>query len=167
MIPSRLLPVVVALAIPLSTVSCDSSSSDPDPFTQETFPLQCQPQSVRLVGTIDDMSIDVTLPASGGLSQDNNGGDYIYQGGTIPDPTQADLFLAWDRLTPQHVVVDAHGTFRMVEGPFAGETFCAGAGSRIRMPGNDTVLEFALAGLASGDGCTAARTGSIQGCVRF
>ena len=167
MIPSRLLPVVLALAIPLSTMSCDSSSSDPDPFTETNFPLQCAAQTVRLVGTIDNMSIDVTLPASGGLSQDNNGGDYIYQGGTIPDLTQPDLFIAWDRLTPQHVVVDARGTFRLVEGPFAGETFCAGAGSRIRMPGNDTVLEFDLAGLASGDGCAVPRAGSVQGCVRF
>ena len=167
MIPSRLLPVVLALSIPLSTMSCDSSSSDPDPFTETNFPLQCAAQTVRLVGTIDNMSIDVTLPASGGLSQDNNGGDYIYQGGTIPDLTQPDLFIAWDRLTPQHVVVDAHGTFRLVEGPFAGETFCAGAGSRIRMPGNDTVIEFDLASLASGDGCAVPRAGSVQGCVRF
>ena len=167
MIPSRLLPVVLALAIPLSTVSCDSSSSDPDPFTQETFPLQCEPQSVRLVGTIDDMSIDVTLPASGGLSQGNDGGDYQYQAGATPDFAQADLRLNWAHLTPTHAVVPAAGTFRLVNGTFAGETFCAGSGTRIRMPGNDTVIEFDLASLASGDGCAVPRAGSVQGCVRF
>ncbi len=51
-----------------------------DPFTQEDFPL-CAPQSMRVVGSIDDMSIDVTLPgAGGGLAQDNAGGEFQYQG---------------------------------------------------------------------------------------
>jgi len=162
MIPSRLLPVFFALAVPLSAMSCDS-----DPTTEAQFPI-CEAHTVRLVGTIDNMSIDKTLPPSqGGLSQDNSGGDYQYQGYSSSDPTQPDIRLAWDRLTAIGAFVDAHGTMHLVDGAFAGETFCAGSGSRIRMPGGDTVIEFELAGLGSGDNCSVAHTGSVKGCVRY
>jgi len=164
MTPSRLLPVLFAVALPLSAISCDSDPTNP--FTESTFPL-CAAQTVHMVGTIDNMSIDVTLPVMGGLSQDNAGGDYIYQASSTTDPTLPDLYIAWDRLTAHKVVTDAHGTFRLVDGPFAGQTFCAGTGSQIVMPGDDTVIQFDLSGLGSGDNCTVARTGRVQGCVRF
>jgi len=159
-----LLPVLLAVALPLSAISCDSDPTNP--FTEATFPL-CAPQSVRMVGTIDNMSIDVTLPVMGGLSQDNNGGDFTYQASITPDPALPDLFIAWDHLTPDNVITDAHGTFRLVDGPLAGQTFCAGTGSQIRIPSDDTVIQFNLAVLGSGDNCTVARTGHVQGCVRY
>ena len=59
MIPSRLLPALLALAVPLSVLSCDADPN-PDPFTQADFPL-CETSGMRLVGTIDDTSIDTTL----------------------------------------------------------------------------------------------------------
>jgi hypothetical protein len=164
MTPSRLLPVLFAVALPLSAISCDSDPTNP--FTESTFPL-CASQTVHMVGTIDNMSIDVTLPVMGGLSQDNAGGDYTYQASITPDPALPDLYIAWDHLTANKVITDAHGTFRLVDGAFAGQTFCAGAGSQIVMPGDDTVIQFDLAGLGSGDNCTVARTGRVQGCVRF
>jgi hypothetical protein len=165
MIASRLLPALLALAVPLSVLSCDADPNA-DPFTQADFPL-CETPGMRLVGTIDDMSIDTTLAlAGGGLSQGNDGGEFQYQGSYTSDPAQADLRLTWDRFTAIGVVVDARGTLHLVEGPFAGETFCAGAGSRIRMPGDDTVIQFELTGLGSGAGCTAARAGTIKGCMR-
>ncbi len=52
-------------------------------------------------------------------------------------------------------------------GTFAGETFCAGSGTRIRIPDNDAIIEVDLASLASGDGCAVTRAGRVQGCVRF
>jgi hypothetical protein len=163
MIRSHVLPVVFALAVPLSAISCDGS----EPTTQKDFPL-CEAHTTRLVGTIDNMSVDMTLPpAGGGLSQDNAGGEFQYQGNDTSDPTQPDLRLAWDRLTAIGSFVDAHGTLHLVEGTFAGETFCAGSGSRIRMPGGDTVIEFELAGLGSGDNCSVVHTGSVKGCVRY
>lgn len=161
MTASKLLPALLALALPLS--ACDA---EPNVFTQADFPL-CGPQTMRLVGTIDDMSIDVTLPAAGGgLAQDNDGGEFQYQGNFTSDPAEADLRLTWDRFTAVEDVVDARGTLRMVEGLFARETFCAGAGTKIRMPGDETVIQFELSGLTSGDGCGVARAGSIRGCMR-
>src|SRR5512133_1110664 len=47
MIRSPLLPVVFALAVPLSAMSCDG-----DPVSTTEFPL-CDPHTTRLVGTID------------------------------------------------------------------------------------------------------------------
>lgn len=163
MTASKLLTAMLALALPLSAMSCDDES---DVFTQADFPL-CEPDSMRLVGSIDDMSIDVTLPsAGGGLGQGNDGGEFQYQGNFTSDPAEADLRLTWDRLTRVGDVVDARGTLRLVEGPFAGATFCAGTGTRIRMPGDDTIIQFELTGLASGDSCSVARTGTIKGCMR-
>jgi hypothetical protein len=156
-----MLPALFAAAVPMLTMSCDSNS-----FTEADFPL-CSPNTLRVTGTIDGMSIDVTLPsAGGGLTQDNTGGDFQYQGNFTSDPSEADLRLSWDRLTSVGSIADATGTLRFVEGPFAGETFCAGDGTRIRMPGDDTIIQFELAGLRSGDGCMVARSGDLRGCMR-
>ena len=163
MTASKLLPALLALVLPLSAMSCDAG---PNVFTQADFPL-CGPQTMRLVGTIDGRSIDVTLPAAGGgLTQDNDGGEFQYQGNLTSNPAEADLRLTWDGSTSVADVADARGTLRMVEGLFARETFCAGAGTKIRMPGDETVIQFELTGLASGDGCRVARAGSIRGCMR-
>ena len=163
MIPSKLLPALLAVVLPLSAMSCDDG---PNVFTQADFPL-CAPQTMRVVGTIDDMSIDVTLPhAGGGLSQDNDGGEFQYQSNRTSDPAAADLRLTWNEFTAVGDVVDARGTLRMVEGPFATQTFCAGAGTRVRMPGDETVIQFELTGLGSGDDCRTARAGTLRGCMR-
>jgi len=167
MIPSRLLPMLFAVVVPLSAMSCDSNT-DPketdDPFTQADFPL-CDAHTTHVVGTVDGQSIDVTLDP-GGLSQDNTGGDFQIQGHLTPDPAEADLRLSWDHLTPTKVAIDATGTLHLIDGPFAGETFCAGAGTKIRMPGDGTTIQFDLNGLASGDSCGVARTGRLRGCSR-
>jgi len=166
MIPSRLLPVVFAIAVPLSVVACasDPASEADEPFAQADFPL-CDPHSTRVVGTVDGMSIDLTLDP-GGFSQDNAGGDFQVQGNTTSDAAAADLRLSWTRLLAEGMVADATGTLHLVDGPFAGETFCAGAGTKIRLPGDDTTIQFQLAGLTSGAACGVARTGTIRGCSR-
>jgi hypothetical protein len=167
MTASKLLPALLALAVPMSAMSCDGDA-DPNAFTQADFPLCDQRLTMRLVGTVDDMSIDVTLPGGGGFGQGNDGGDFQFDGSLTSDPAdaEAEVRLSWDRFIATGVVTDARGTLRLVEGPFAGESFCAGAGTRIRLPGDETVIQFELAGLGSGDGCSIARAGRIKGCVR-
>ena len=159
----KMLAAFVALALPVLAMSCDS---DPDPFTQEDFPL-CAPDTLRLVGSIDDMSIDVTLPgAGGGLAQDDNGGEFQYQGNFTSDPAEADLRLTWERGVVTGKVTSATGTLRLVEGPLANQALCIGDGTTIRLPGDDTVIQFELAGLRSGEGCTVTHTGRLRGCMR-
>jgi hypothetical protein len=160
-----MLAALLAFAMPVLAMSCDA---DPDPFTQEDFPL-CSPQSMRVVGTLDNMSIDVTLPGpSGGLSQDDNGGEYQYQANFTSDPTQADLRLTWAHGVVSDKVAPATGTLRLMEGPFAGQSLCAGEGTVFRIPRDESLgtIQFELAGIRSGDGCTVAHTGQLRGCVR-
>ncbi len=53
-----------------------------------------------------------------------------------------------------------------MEGPFAGQSLCVGDGTTIRIPKDDTVIQFELAGLRSGDGCAVVHTGQLRGCMR-
>ena len=160
-----MLAALLAFAMPVLAMSCDSN---PDPFTQEDFPL-CSPQSMRVVGSIDDMSIDVTLPgAGGGLGQGDAGGEFQYQGSYTSDPAEADLRLTWDRPVLTGRTGPARGTLRFVDGAFANQTLCVGEGTVIRMPKDESlgIIQFELAGIRSGDGCTVAHTGQRRGCMR-
>ena len=161
----KMLSALFAVAMPVLAMSCDGA---PDPVTASDFPL-CAPGSMHIVGSLDDMSIDVTLPGPmGGLSQDDNGGEYQYQADFMSDPTQPDLRLAW----PHGVVSDktspATGTLRLMEGPFAGQSLCAGAGTTIRIPRDESLgtIQFALLEIRSGEACTVAHTGALRGCTR-
>src|SRR5688572_22683763 len=119
----KMLAALFALAVPVIAVSCDADS---DPFTQADFPL-CAPQSMRVVGSIDNMSVDLTLPgAGGGLAQDDAGGEFQYQGNYTSDPSEADLRLTWDHLAAIDEVTAAEGTLRLMEGPFASQSLCVG-----------------------------------------
>lgn len=161
----KMLAALFALAMPVLATSCDA---DPDPFTQEDFPL-CAPQSMRVVGSIDNMSVDVTLPgAGGGLGQDNAGGEFQYQGNYTSDPAEPDLRLTWEEFVPFDKATAAKGTLRLMEGPFASQSLCVGEGSVIRLPRDESrgIIQFELAGIRSGDGCAVAHTGQLRGCMR-
>ena len=164
MLRRKLLSTLFAVTVPMFAMSCNDDTTDP--ITQQDFPL-CAAGTMRVVGTVDNMSIDVTLPGIGGLSQDNDGGDFCYQCGA--EPTQPDLNLFWNQLTPTGRIVAATGTLRLVEGPFANQTFCGGEGSVILMPKDEAaaVIQFGLAGLRSGDGCGVPHTGRLLGCVNW
>lgn len=157
----KMLAALFALAVPVLAMSCDSGS---DPFTEADFPL-CAPHTLRLVGSIDDLSIDVTLidGAGGGFSQGDDGGDFQYHASYPGDPM---LELAWERGVTTGKVTSATGTLRMIDGPFANRALCIGDGTTIRLPGDDTVIQFELAGIRSGEGCTVAHTGQLRGCMR-
>ena len=161
----KMLAALFALAMPVLATSCDA---DPDPFTQEDFPL-CAPQSMRVVGSIDNMSVDVTLPgAGGGLAQDNAGGEFQYQGNYTSDPAEADLRLTWAELVAFDKATPTRGTLRLMEGPFASQSLCVGQGSVIRLPRDESlgIIQFELTGIRSGDGCAVAHTGLLRGCMR-
>jgi len=161
----KMLAALFALAVPVLAMSCDT---DPEPFTQADFPL-CAPQSMRVVGSIDDMSIDVTLPgAGGGLAQDNAGGEFQYQGNYTSDPAEADLRLTWTEFVAFDKATAAKGTLRLMDGPFAAQSLCVGEGSVIRLPRDETlgIIQFELAGIRSGDGCAEAHAGQLRGCMR-
>jgi hypothetical protein len=160
-----MLATVFALTVPMFAMSC--SDNEPDTFTQEDFPL-CAANTTRLIGTIDDVPVDVTLPGgTGGLSQDNEGGDYYYQG--QPDPTQPDLRVVWYELLGFDRTAPATGTFRLVDGPFANESFCAGEGSVALIPRDETraVVQFGFTSLRSGANCEVPHTGQLVGCVQY
>ena len=157
----KMLAALFALAVPVLAMSCDA---EPDPYTQADFPL-CAPHTLRLVGSLDDMSIDVTLAdgAGGGFSQGDDGGDFMYHADYPGEPM---LELAWERGVVTGEVTSATGTLRMNDGAFANRALCIGDGTTIRLPGDDTVIQFDLAGIRSGDGCTVIHTGRLRGCMR-
>jgi len=160
-----ILPALFALAVPVLAMSCDG---DPDPFVETGFPL-CAPGSMHIVGSLDGMSIDVTLPGpSGGLSQADDGGEYQYQADFMSDPTEPDLRLTWPRGVVSDKVSPAAGTLRLMEGPFAGQSLCAGVGTTIRIPRDESLgtIQFELLDIRSGEGCAVAHTGALRGCTR-
>ena len=160
----KMLAALFALAMPVLALACDA---DPDPFTQADFPL-CAPHTLHVVGTVDGMSVDITVPNGGsGLSQDDNGGDFQFQTEATSDPEQAILLLDWEHGVVSDKVTPATATLRLNEGSFAGQSLCAGAGTTIRIPKDESlgVIQFELVGIRSGDGCTVARTGELRGCA--
>jgi hypothetical protein len=76
------------------------------------------------------------------------------------------LELAWAHGVTTGKVTSATGTLRLVDGPFANQALCIGDRTTIRLPGDDTIIQFELAGIRSGDGCTVAHTGQLRGCMR-
>jgi hypothetical protein len=161
----KILPALFALAVPVLAMSCDA---EPDSVTATDFPL-CAPGSMHIVGSLDDMSIDLTLPGpSGGLSQGDDGGEYQYQADFLSDPTEPDLRLTWPRGVVSGKVSPATGTLRLMEGPFAGQSLCAGAGTTIRIPRDESqgTIQFELLDIRSGESCAVAHTGALRGCTR-
>jgi hypothetical protein len=158
---ARFVLLSLLTAAPLLMSSCDGGPTDQD------FPA-CQPNTLRLQGSIDGMSVDITVPGEGGgLSQDGSGGELQSQAATVPDTSLTSLHLTWNQGITNGASGDATGTLTMVTGPFAGQTFCAGNGSQVHIPsdGSVAIAQFELTGLATGQGCTASHTGTLKGCM--
>lgn len=134
--------------------------------TDQDFPA-CETNTLRLQGSIDGMSVDLTVPGEGGgFSQDDSGGALQSQAETVPDPSLTDLRLNWKDGIDNGDSTAATGTLTMVTGPFAGRTFCVGGGSQVHMPSNDKLgIQFELTGLATGDGCKTTHAGTLKGCM--
>ncbi len=158
---ARFVLLSILITAPFLVSSCDTGSTDQD------FP-SCQPNTLRLQGSIDGMSVDITVPGEGGgLTQDGSGGELQSQAATMPDPSLTDLRLTWINGINVGDSGAATGTLTMVTGPFSGQTFCVGNGSQVHIPSSNNVgiAQFELTGLATGAGCTASHTGVLKGCM--
>jgi hypothetical protein len=147
----------------LALPSCDGGGSSND--TQQTQLPVCAAHTFRMMGTIDNMSIDINEANGGGFDQDDTGGEFLV--GTSLDSSLTMMKLDWTQLLPDGGSEAATGTFTLGSGALAGQAFCAGAGSLVHIPSDPTqaTIQFQVTGLASGDGCTTAHTGTLQGCL--
>jgi hypothetical protein len=111
------------------------------------------------------MSVDINETASGGFSQDNGGGEFDQ--GQVPGGNATAMKLVWSKGIVDGEVASATATFTAAAGAFAGQPFCAGAGTQVVIPTDTSKasIQFVLDSLASGDGCGVAHTGSLQGCM--
>lgn len=156
----RLVLYVSALAL-LST-GCGSSD---DTATTSTQPLTCQAGQFRLQGTVDGQSVDITESSAGGGFDQVDTGEL--QVGQNPDPSAAPATQL--RLTWPHGLLDgqssaASGTVTLQTGPLAGQTLCAGNGTRVTIYRDDKGLGLVLDGLASGANCETPVEGTLAGC---
>jgi hypothetical protein len=143
--------------------SCDGSG-DGGAVTDAELPL-CQPNTFRITGTIDNMSIDITEAGGGGFAQDDHGGEL-----DVGDPLAGNasvMKLTWTKGLLDGQTGAAAGTVTLASGAFAGQTLCAGAGSIVHMPEDHSraTVQFRLEGVSSGATCTTQHTGTLQGCV--
>jgi len=129
--------------------------------------VTCAPGTFRIVGSIDDMSIDVTQQAAGALDQ-INGGEFrsLSVPEFLPD-TYADLDVMWPLLIPDGATSSATATLKMPTSPYPTDVFCAGAGTTVHIASDPNgQITFHLASLTSGDGCATPRRGTLDACSR-
>jgi hypothetical protein len=155
--------------LPLTLMLGCSDSSD----TSSSF-VACSPGELHIEGDIDGTVVNLTQSTQGsGFAQSNDGGSF-WMSRLISDPTRMDLTIDWSpsivdgataNVTSATVVMPTQPTTVA----FVGQTFCAGAGSQIRIPkkSEDVAgLQFNLTSLSAGTGCTEAHTGTLRGCWR-
>jgi hypothetical protein len=123
--------------------------------------LTGQSNALEIQGTVDGMAIDLTEPASGGGVTQLDTGEFDYGGSFAPVSTGTAITLTWP-----HGLVDgqegsAQGTFTLGSGPTAGQTFCAGQGTVVRI--GDAGFQFNLTGLTSGPNCDQPHPGTLRG----
>ncbi len=70
--------------------SACGGASDPSDQTDQAL-IACPANTFRLVGSIDQMSVDITEAAAGGFSQDDNGGAFDEGASGLTDGTQMEL----------------------------------------------------------------------------
>lgn len=158
-----------ALALLPLTVLLGCSDSDPS----SGF-IACNPGQMRVEGDIDGTAVSLSQSTAGsGFGQSNDGGGF-WMSDLVPDPTRLDLTIDWSPSIVDGATANVtSATVVMPTQPasvaFAGQTFCAGAGSQIRIPRkseNVADLQFNLTSLSGGTGCGEARAGTLRGCWR-
>ncbi|HSS38064.1 MAG TPA: hypothetical protein VLT58_04785 [Polyangia bacterium] len=128
--------------------ACGGASGQSD----QSF-LACPPNTFRLVGSVDQMSVDISEPTAGGFSQGDDGG--AFDQGELDLSTGTRMELDWKKGLLDGETGAATGTFQLPSGaPFAGQTFRAGAGTEVHMPVDTSIadIQFVLDGLTSADG---------------
>lgn len=158
------LPPVVALLACLGGACGGGGGSAVD-----SGAVTCEPNTFRLVGAIDDMSIDVTQPSEGSGFSQLGTGDFVTI--TVPDAlpsSYTDLHVMWSTLIPDGQTAPATATLKIPTSPFPDDAFCAGQGSTIHISDEiNSAYSFHLTSLTSGAGCATPRRGTLEACSRF
>lgn len=131
---------------------------------QDDF-LTGQPSALQIQGSIDDAMVDVTEPAVGGGVTQLDTGEFDYGEPFAPVSTGTSIKLTWPHGLVDGQTGDATGTFTLGSGPTAGQAFCAGQGTIVRI--DDAGFQFNLTGLTSGPNCDQAHTGALRGWFAF
>lgn len=161
---NALAPTIVLLAC--LGAGCGSSASVDD----DDQPITCAVDTFRLVGTIDDMSIDVTQsPNYSGFDQLGSGEFFSIFGFADAAPsTYTDLKVTWQSLVANGGTAPATATVQIPTSPFPNDVFCAGQGSTVHMSSDSNgQITFHLASLASGAGCVTPRRGTLEACSKI
>jgi hypothetical protein len=131
-------------------------------------PITCDVGTFRLVGSIDDMSIDVTQSSEGSEFVQIAPADFAtVTSPSLQDPSTTDLRVMWSGLIPDGGTSAATATLRIPTGPFPDDTFCAGQGTTVHVAENGNSYDFNLSSLTSGPGCATVRRGALRACSRF
>jgi hypothetical protein len=156
------------LSLALLGLACSEPDKSPSEF------IACDLGQLHVEGEIDGAAVSLTQStANSGFGQSQEGGSF-WIGESIADPTRLDLTIDWSPSIPNGATANVtSATVVMPTQPatvaFAGQTFCAGAGSRIRIPKpseNTAEFQFNLSSLSGGSGCIEPRTGTLRGCWR-
>jgi hypothetical protein len=157
------------LSLALLSPACSDSGANP----ASDF-IACGLGELHVEGYIDGATVSLTQSTEGsGFGQSQEGGSF-WMSQPIPAPTRLDLTIDWSPSIIDGATADVtSASLAMPAQPvtvaFAGQTFCAGAGSRIRIPKhseNVADLQFNLTSLTGDAGCTEAHTGMLRGCWR-
>ncbi|MDB4980610.1 MAG: hypothetical protein JWM82_1362 [Myxococcales bacterium] len=137
--------------------------------TVDTSALTCDAGTFRVVGSIDDMSVDVTQPSNTGGFAQTDGGDFGSINNTSdPAGTLTDLRVNWTNGIDVGGTTAATATATIPTGPFPDDVFCAGKGTTVHSlsAAQGGGLEFQLSSLTSGTSCAATRRGALHACWR-
>lgn len=155
----------LSLGTALTLFGCSSSTGTDTDF------IACEVGQLRIEGDIDGTPVTISQSTEGsGFAQDDESGGF-WMSDPFADGTRVDLTIDWapsivsgrtSNVTSATLVMPTQPSTV----PFAGQTFAAGAGSRIRIPKqseNVADLQFNLTALTSG---AQPHAGTLRGCWR-
>src|SRR3569623_462882 len=147
------------LLVCLGVVGCGGAADEP---------ISCEKGTFRLVGSIDDMSVDVTQSSQGSEFVQIPPADFATViEPSLQDPSTTDLRETWTGVIRNGGTSPATATLKHPSCPFSDDTFCAGAGTTIHVAPEGNSYNINLTSLTSGPGCATVRRGSLQACSNF
>jgi hypothetical protein len=149
---------VLVLAGPIVGLGACGGGSGDDFLTGQASALQIQ-------GSVDGARIDLTEPASGGGVTQLDTGEFDYGAPFAPVATGTSIKLTWPNGLVNGQTGPASGMFTLGSGPSAGQAFCVGQGSIVRI--EDAGFQFNLTGLKSGSACDQTHAGTLRGWFAF
>jgi hypothetical protein len=148
----------------LTYTGCGDGGSSDDGW------LDCAKDEFRLVGQLDGQAIDIResmVNSGSGFSQLDTGEFSTQMISFAEDPSRTKLDLAWAKTIVDGATTDATGTLLMPNsGVLASQSYCLGSGSKVHFSDDGETLQFKLAGITGGSGCTTPVPGELRGCWR-